>query len=100
MEICELCGHCCRDLIIEITEHDVLREPRLLAHAVLLDGDGEGGRIEYNGWDERLDRVYRLPSPCPFLVDNKCGIYPTRPNVCVGFEPGGEQCARGGRCDG
>ena len=31
--------------------------------------------------------------PCKFLGDeNQCGIYPTRPNVCVAMQAGDEQC--------
>ena len=31
--------------------------------------------------------------PCPFLGgDNRCTIYPTRPNVCVAMQAGDEQC--------
>ena len=36
--------------------------------------------------------------PCRFLgADKKCGIYPTRPNDCVGMQADDEQCqmARG-----
>jgi Fe-S-cluster containining protein len=30
---------------------------------------------------------------CRFLNhDNACGIYPTRPNVCVAMQAGDEQC--------
>lgn len=31
--------------------------------------------------------------PCKMLgSDNRCTVYPTRPNVCVGFRAGDEQC--------
>lgn len=83
---CKQCGHCCRGLLLEIGEHDVLREPKLLEFATLLDGHGS---IE---WEDDLEKEYALPTPCPFLKDNKCSIYPTRPNVCVGFKVGGGQC--------
>lgn len=87
---CKHCGRCCIELNIEIEEVDVLREPRLLDHVKLMD---RNGAIEYI---EPLDRRYLLPSPCPFLTaDNRCSIYPTRPNVCVALEVGGEQCFGG-----
>ena len=89
---CKQCGHCCKSLILEIGEHDILREPKLLSYVRLLNG---GGEIE---WEVELDREYILPTPCPFLKENKCTIYQTRPNVCVGFRPGSEQCKQNPEC--
>jgi len=86
--ICGNCGFCCKSLLIEITELDVVREPRLLEYAELLDGHG---KIKY---ESNWDREYLLPSPCPFLIENKCSIYPTRPNLCVSFDVGSEQCSQ------
>jgi Fe-S-cluster containining protein len=76
---CKQCGGCCRKMIIEIEHLDIVREPRLQKCA-----------------DVFADH-YILPSPCPFLTwtlggKKRCSIYPTRPNVCVAFEAGGEQC--------
>lgn len=91
---CKQCGECCKRLIIEIEHLDLLREPRLSC-AELMDGHG---RIKF---ESDLEKQYLLAcgktKPCPFLKDNKCEIYPTRPNVCVAMEAGGEQCreARG-----
>ncbi len=76
--MCRQCSHCCRTLILEILELDVVREPRLLKYAEPFKGLGDSG--------------YLLLSPCPFLKDNKCEIYPTRPTMCVAFEPGEERC--------
>ncbi len=83
---CKQCGHCCRALIIEINHLDIVREPKLAEHAEAM----QGGEIFC------LTAGYR---PCPFLnvniggiTDNNCKIYPTRPNVCVAMEAGGEQC--------
>lgn len=89
---CDQCGACCNGgLIIEADLLDAMREPRLL-------------QIE-GGYHTTLDTL-RLPGRainlaigakgCPFagIADDKCScaIYPTRPNVCVGFEAGSEQC--------
>lgn len=77
-------------MIVEIQHLDILREPRLLEHAELLDGHG---KITF---EDDMEKEYLLAcgksKPCAFLKDNKCEIYPTRPNVCVAFEPGSEQC--------
>lgn len=84
---CLRCGRCCRELILEIGEYDVLREAKVKSTAQLLDGHGT------ITWDHPLETEYSLPTPCPFIgSDNLCTIYPTRPNLCVGFEARGEQC--------
>lgn len=89
-ENCEKCGCCCRRLIIEISHLDILREPKLLEATELLDGHG---KIEYESdWEKEYLLACGETRPCPFLKDNKCEIYPTRPNVCVALEPGNEQC--------
>ena len=86
---CGDCSLCCRKLIIEIDHIDVVREPTLLPAVTLLDGNG---KIQY---DSDWEKQYRLTvgEPCPKLTDaGKCSIYPTRPNCCVAFEAGGEEC--------
>lgn len=72
---CMKCGHCCRCSIIdEVYDVDIEREPRLKPHVTELKD--EPGR-------------YFLKTPCPFLgQDNTCTIYPTRPTICVVYEPG------------
>lgn len=87
---CDSCGACCQGvLIIEISQLDVVREPRLLEHAELMDGNGA---IEYESpWQKEY--MLACAKPCGLLgQDKRCGIYPTRPNVCVSFEAGGSRC--------
>jgi len=74
---CDNCSRCCRELQLEITELDLIREPRLRLYAEPLDGK----------WDKNnpFDKAYALPSPCPFLVDDRCSIYASRPNICVAY---------------
>ena len=93
--LCDQCGACCRGhLIVEADIIDVLREPRLIeadpyysrltpAEALAaLEEPGRGLMIACG-----IDR------PCRFLgTDNRCAIYPTRPNGCVAMEAGDEQC--------
>jgi len=91
---CLQCGACCRQLLTECYWHDAVREPRLLAPEIntnnlTLDDLAENGRC-----------IILNLNNCPFLVDNKCSIYPTRPNTCVGFEPGGEQCVAARKVEG
>lgn len=85
---CKDCGLCCKTMIIEIDHIDVVREPRLLPIVTLLDS---GGRIKY---DSDWEKQYSLAcGGCQLLSeDNRCTIYPTRPNCCVAFEVGGERC--------
>ena len=92
---CKKCGCCCRNLIIEIEHLDIIREPKLLNAAELLDGN-----VEFESdWEKQYLLACGKTKPCPFLVNNLCTIYPTRPNVCVAMEAGGDQCkmARGER---
>ena len=73
-------------MLIDITEADVVREPKWKPHVTLLDGHGT---IRF---ESRWDKEYGIPSPCPMLKDNQCYIYRTRPDVCKEFEIGGTQC--------
>ena len=77
---CLRCGRCCQTMILEATEEDSAREPRIAAEGLpFRDCDG-----------------YCLNSPkvaCVFLRDgNRCDIYATRPDMCRGFRPGCTQC--------
>jgi Fe-S-cluster containining protein len=87
---CDRCGACCNGtLIVEAENLDALREPRLL------DADVSDRRLGLSVLDDA--HVVLLACgrdhPCRFLgADNVCGIYPTRPNACVAFEAGSEQC--------
>jgi len=88
---CKDCGLCCKTMIIEIDHIDVVREPRLLPVVTLLDG---GGEIKYDSdWEKQYRLACGANHPCKLLSeDNRCTIYPTRPNCCVAFEVGEERC--------
>jgi len=89
--VCLQCGRCCKHLIVEAYWHDAVREPLLLRPDVNVDKL----TLEKLEADESRCIVLAACRPCKFLgKDNRCTIYPTRPNVCVGFKPGGEQCER------
>jgi Fe-S-cluster containining protein len=84
---CDGCGACCRTFPVFAAESDAEREPRLRAESRPLP-PWLGGR-------EWTYQLYPLPfhEACCFLDPaNRCGIYPTRPDVCRAFAPGGEQC--------
>ncbi len=84
--VCDRCGLCCRHLLVEAYALDVLREPRIEAECPL-------GKRHPDL--DILDACWILSAvkPCPFLgLDNRCGIYATRPGTCVGFAAGSAQC--------
>lgn len=90
---CDQCGACCKRLLVEADELDAMREPKLLQadpHYALLPIVDAMGKLQ----DEfRCLLIAAGPGrPCMFLADNKCSIYPTRPNVCVAMQAGDEQC--------
>jgi Fe-S-cluster containining protein len=91
---CKQCGNCCRCSIIEdVTWLDLEREPRLLdaVKELKCEYDGKG---DYRQAGERQDKQWCIPTPCKMLTaDNKCSIYPTRPNICVAHA-GGQFCAK------
>lgn len=89
---CDQCGACCRSLIVEADWLDAAREPKLLTlnpHVRTLDDLRDTGKVVM-----MYDTKTRA---CPFLVGQhgekcSCSIYPTRPNECVGCEPGSPKC--------
>jgi len=100
---CDNCGACCKGhLIVETDSLDVLREPRLI------DADPHHrGKTVLRMVDEIENHFKAVliacgaDRPCPFLnAENHCGIYPTRPNCCVGLQPGDEQCQEGRAAEG
>jgi Fe-S-cluster containining protein len=97
---CDKCGACCRTLLVEAYELDVLRESRLVA----ADPDYASLSIDQalaTLQDEFHCVIIAGPGrPCAFLRDNECSIYPTRPNVCVAMQPGDEQCEEARRAEG
>jgi len=86
---CDCCGACCRGtLIVEAFYLDALREPRIL------EADVTGRKPTLDDLDDECRCVLLAAGlPCRFLgMNGRCVIYPTRPNTCVGFEAGDEQC--------
>lgn len=78
------CG--CVHLLVEVDPLDVLREPRI-NDVVPIRGRKHNLPV--------LDCTWLLAGhqACPFLEsDKRCGIYATRPNVCVAFAAGSEKC--------
>lgn len=99
---CDKCSACCRWPIIEITELDMIREPRLIPAVKpfsvpegchLEDDDGQPYEEVIPGYGAGGMLACGLTFPCKMLAqDGTCTIYPTRPNVCVAFQAGSEKC--------
>lgn len=74
---CDTCnGACCRSVVITVGQltADQLKWAMMRGH---VSGAGQ----------------WRLAVPCCNLDDRgRCGIYAVRPDVCKGFEVGGELC--------
>ena len=87
---CDKCGACCRGLIIEADWCDAQREPRLYE----IDPSRPVNRGKLRD-GERIILLYdEKKHTCSFLdgETNVCGIYATRPNVCVMVEAGDAKC--------
>ena len=82
---------------MEADELDVQREPRLVAADKHYNRLSAADAVQQLREDVGRCLVIACGCPCPFLAEDQCSIYPTRPNVCVALEPGSEQCqmARG-----
>ncbi len=98
---CDQCGACCQGaLIVEATWLDLKREPKIQ------DADPAFRDKTLREVQELLADEMRVivmacgaDRPCAMLDENqRCKIYPTRPNVCVAMEAGDEQC-QGARKD-
>jgi Fe-S-cluster containining protein len=89
--VCDNCGACCTGhLIVEVEELDIIREPRLID----ADRHHRGKTVErmLDDYGKGMAVIIAIGKPCPFVAENKCSIYPTRPNCCVGLQAGDEQC--------
>jgi Fe-S-cluster containining protein len=88
---CDQCGTCCKGtVIVEADYLDARREPRLLETQI---GPCIVSQRELEEEDKVLLLACGLDLPCRCLdPENRCSIYPTRPNACAAFEAGSRQC--------
>jgi hypothetical protein len=77
---------------VEADDIDVLREPRIIE----ADPHHRGTPVDqmvHAIQTEWKAVILACGRPCTFLTEaNRCAIYPTRPNCCVGLQAGDEQC--------
>ncbi|MCH7725096.1 MAG: YkgJ family cysteine cluster protein [Planctomycetes bacterium] len=100
---CDQCGACCKHLIVEADDLDLLREPRLIESDPHWAGKMSDRVLTelQNDFGKALVIACGANRPCTFLgADDRCSIYPTRPNACVAFEAGDEQCQEARRAQG
>lgn len=96
---CDRCGACCKGhLIVECEDVDVLREPRLID----ADRHHRGKTVErmLDDYGRGMVVIIAISGSCPFLADDQCSIYPTRPNCCVGLQAGDDQCQEAREAEG
>ena len=78
---CTNCGRCCKELRPKLSKEDLQR---------LADGLGITAKelkhqhLAYDN-DEDEPGWQIKDAPCPFLKDNKCDIYKSRPDNCRGY---------------
>ncbi len=83
---CLECGACCRDNRVELDDVDIARFEKA--------GRGDLARAPYARRDDgSVVLVLRKDKRCKHLLgDNKCAIYPIRPDACSTFPVGSECC--------
>jgi Fe-S-cluster containining protein len=83
---CLECGACCRDNRVVLDDVDVARFEKA--------GRGDLARAPYAKRDDgSIVLVLRKDKRCKHLADdNKCGIYPIRPDACSTFPVASECC--------
>ena len=71
--------------LVDVFQEDLLREPKL---------GSQMQPLREPGLDDEIGYLNCLTNgACPFLGgENRCGIYPTRPVVCVLYPAGSEEC--------
>jgi Fe-S-cluster containining protein len=72
---CSVCGLCCKDEEVVMTKADVSRV------AQMLQMDPASFLQYYTHFNGATNETI-LNLPCPFLQENRCRIYPVRPEVC------------------
>src|SRR6185312_14422728 len=83
---CLECGACCRDNRVELEPQDIERFEKA--------GRGELARAPYAKRDDgKIILVLQRNKDCKHLgADNKCAVYPIRPDACSTFPAGSECC--------
>lgn len=81
---CTVCGACCRGVGIELHKADLIREPQLLQYATSWT---DIPLTKRGGFRPASHVIQTHGHDCPFLADNHCRIYKTRPDICRNLPP-------------
>lgn len=71
---CTRCANCCKTLEPELAEEEMEQLQKIM-------GGGQEDKNEHLGYDSGRALHY-LKSPCPFLLNNRCTVYASRPGSC------------------
>lgn len=78
---CIKCGECCRQIVIPITHSDIIRWVQQERKDILRQVTFCRGAPQGDGF--YLEQTITAPKkPCPFLVNDQCGIHETKPRAC------------------
>ncbi len=94
--LCASCGHCCREMVVPVTDADVRRLARAtgrdpdsfvrLYGTVHCDFDPEEPSIADLAAGRRFLGLRKVDGRCVFLdPENRCTVYPHRPRTCRTF---------------
>ena len=75
---CSTCGLCCKDEELTIKELDVNKISRNLQL------DKKSFLDQYTHYNPATKETI-MNMPCPFLNENRCTIYPVRPEICRNY---------------
>jgi Fe-S-cluster containining protein len=87
-------------VIVEAYDIDVMREPKLVSADERYSGYAVTEVLDQLRDDVGCVVVIACGRPCRFLEENRCTIYPTRPNACVVMPAGEDECQRARRGEG
>jgi Fe-S-cluster containining protein len=73
---CTECGNCCKVFRPQLTRGDIHRLAKCLK---ITDEDFIAQYLI--GYSDGTEYAFKI-TPCPFLVDNACTVYPDRPDQC------------------
>ncbi len=76
---CQQCGNCCKSLMPSVTEGEI---ETLAVIDNLASADFREKFIETDSFEEN---VYLKKTPCKYLKDKSCTIYPQRPETCRSY---------------
>ena len=92
---CKQCGKCCHVLSATMAISDMNREPRLWEVAVPIHKVGNPKTRAFMAEKKHpwaIGGKSKRGAPCPFLINNSCGIYSTRPQICRDYPQKGASC--------